>query len=66
MKKNKQKRFAPLKEIALMHPAFHVDYMRYLIRHAEKNGLDKCIRKVGRKIFINLDDFEEWIDSSKK
>lgn len=30
------------------------------LRH--QNGLDLCIRKIGRRLYIRLDLFESWIE----
>ena len=28
-----------------------------------KNGLDKCIRKIGKRLYIRIDLFDNWIES---
>jgi len=38
---------------------------RWLLLHRKKNGFSQCVRKVGRKILINLDELEKWIESKK-
>jgi len=37
--------------------------MRWLIFNASENGFNHCIRRVGRKVLIDLDAFEEWMDN---
>jgi hypothetical protein len=39
--------------------------LRWLIFNEKTNGFSCCIRRVGRKILINLDEFEKWIESKK-
>lgn len=39
--------------------------LRALIFHEYQNGFHDCIRRVGRKVLIDLDDFEVWIDKQK-
>lgn len=34
--------------------------MRDWIFHREKNGADMWIRRIGRRIFIDVDKFFEW------
>lgn len=59
-------KFAAVKELPKLHPSFSEPALRYLIFNAKKNGLDKCLRKIGRKILINVSAFESWVDSHKQ
>lgn len=52
------KRTAELYSKALTEPA-----IRWLIFNEKKNGFSSCIRRIGRKILIDLDSFENWIDT---
>jgi hypothetical protein len=36
--------------------------MRWMIWKARENGLDKHIRRIGRKVLIDENGFWEWID----
>lgn len=36
--------------------------IRYLIFNAAENGFSKCINRCGRKVLIDLDKFEEFLD----
>ncbi len=45
---------------------FSVGMIRWYIMHAHKNGLNKCIRRVGRKVLIRRDLFIEWIEKQKR
>ena len=36
--------------------------LRYLIFHADLNGFDSCIRRVGRTVLIDEIKFFEWVD----
>ncbi len=36
--------------------------LRHLIFHANKNGFDSVVRRVGRRVLIDEDAFYEWID----
>lgn len=33
-----------------------------LLFHASENGFEKCVRRVGRKIFIDVVEFYKWQD----
>ncbi|MBS0604916.1 MAG: hypothetical protein JSS60_07770 [Verrucomicrobia bacterium] len=37
--------------------------MRHLLLHRHKNGLSNSIRKIGKRLYIRLDLFEQWIES---
>lgn len=58
--------FASVKELSKLFPSFSEPSIRYLIFNAKQNGLQPCIRKIGKKILINLNDFNHWIDSHKE
>lgn len=38
--------------------------VRSWIFFANQNGFKKCIRKVGRKIYISEEQFVEWMEAS--
>ena len=46
-------------------PAFDEPALRRLIFHAETNGLSSAIVRVGRKILIDIDDFNQWLDDRR-
>jgi hypothetical protein len=61
------KRFATPNQIAGLYPgAFKKSSVRYLIVQREKNGFDCCIRRFGKKILIDLDEFEKWISEQNE
>lgn len=41
---------------------FSENSYRWLIFNADTNGFGRCIRRVGRRIYVDLDSLEEWID----
>jgi hypothetical protein len=55
--------FATVRELSKIFPSFSEPSLRYLIFNAQKNGINKCIRKIGRKIIFNVPAFETWINS---
>lgn len=40
--------------------------IRHLIFHARRNGFDRVIRRVGRKILLDQDQFFRWLDQRNK
>ena len=42
---------------------FSIGQMRHylLIRH--RNGLDKAVRKIGKRLYLRKDLFDQWIES---
>jgi hypothetical protein len=38
--------------------------LRWWIFNAETNGMSVCLRRIGRKILIDCDLFEKWIEKS--
>jgi len=66
IKKTKAKRYARVKEIPTLYPSFTASSMRWLIFNEETNNFSKCIKRVGRKVLIDLDNFEKWIDKNNE
>lgn len=59
-------RLATPKQIPELYPgAFTLSSIRWLVFNEKKNGFSKCVRRLGKKVLINLDDFEQWIDEQK-
>jgi hypothetical protein len=42
---------------------FTIGQIRYYLVFRHKNGLDKAVRKIGKRIYLREDLFEEWIES---
>ncbi len=64
MHEQQPKRLASPKKIPEIYPGvFSESSIRWLIFNEKQNGLSCCLRRIGRKILIDLDQFESWIDS---
>lgn len=37
-------------------------YLRQIISNADKNGFNKVIRRIGKRIYLKVDAFFEWVD----
>lgn len=58
------KRLSSVKNLPSRYPdaGFSVNSIRWLIFNAKDNGFHQCIRRAGRKVLIDLDEFEQWLD----
>jgi len=55
-----------VRQFSAKNPAFPEGGLRHLIFHAEKNGFDKCIRRIGRKVLIDEMEFFRWVDQQNQ
>ncbi|CZJ14446.1 Uncharacterised protein [Legionella pneumophila] len=63
----KPKRIAPVKKIPALYPdAFTESSIRWLIFNEHQNGFSRCIRRIGKKVLLDLDQFESWIDEQSQ
>ena len=42
---------------------FTVSGLRWWIFNGKENGFDRCVVRIGGKVLIDLDRFEEWADN---
>ena len=59
---NKIRKLVTIKQDATLYPAFSESAFRWLVFHAEENGFNTCISRIGRKIILDLCKFESWIE----
>jgi len=38
-----------------------LDQIRWLIHRSEQNGLSTAICRIGRRVFIDMDAFDDWL-----
>jgi hypothetical protein len=58
------KRLSSIKNIPQYYNgAFTEAGLRWLVFNEKANGFSACVRRVGRKVLIDLDAFEEWIET---
>jgi hypothetical protein len=60
---SEHKRLATVNQLVIFYPSFTQSAIRWLIFNENSNGFSACIRRIGRKILIDLDSFEKWIDA---
>ena len=46
-------------------PAFDEAAIRRLIFHAEEIGLSHAIVRIGRRVYVDVRDFEQWLDQRR-
>jgi hypothetical protein len=57
------KRLSTVKKLPeYYHGAFTESSIRWLIFNEKTNGFSRCIRRIGRKVLVDLDSFEQWIE----
>jgi len=61
-----QKRLSTVRQMPSIYPSFSQSSIRWLIFNEKTNGFSQCLRRVGRKILIDLDKFEAWIDEHQE
>jgi hypothetical protein len=61
------KRLAPVKKIPELYPgAFTESAIRWLIFNENTNGFKCCVRRIGKKVLLDLEQFELWIDEQRQ
>jgi hypothetical protein len=59
------KRYSTFRQTAERHQAFPEGSLRWLRFNGGKNGFNACVIKIGRRIFIDDDAFEQWIEAHR-
>jgi hypothetical protein len=65
MSEIKNNRFIPVSEWHNFHPWPKIGGLRHLIFHANTNGFDKCLIRVGRRLLIDEQTFFAWLDERR-
>ena len=42
---------------------FTMGQIRYFLMYRHKNGLEKAVRKIGKRLVLRTDLLDQWIDS---
>ena len=51
--------------VAEAEPTITEGSLRWLIFNAEENGLDQALVRVGRRVLIDVDAFNAWLESRR-
>lgn len=54
-------RLGTVRQVTQEHPGFTEAAVRGLIHKANRNGLAPYIHRIGRRIMVDLDGFQDWI-----
>jgi hypothetical protein len=54
--------YLDVNQMSQRYPAFTPASFRYMIFNADKTGLNKAIIRVGRKVLLKPNVFEEWLE----
>ena len=57
-------KYLTVKEASKLFP-FSESGIRWLIFNGQKNGFNSCVIRVGKKILIEAEAFEAWINKKK-
>lgn len=60
--KEETKKFVSLKQVPVIHPAFTLPGLRWIIFNEKFNGASVFIRRIGKKIVVDLSAFENWVE----
>ncbi len=59
------KNLRTVRQIAEDNPIINEATLRWWIFHAAANGFRSCVVRVGRRIYIDVDRFGEWLESHR-
>ena len=62
---NDNKRYLTVNQMSEAYPAFTQSSLRWIIFNKDTNGFSKCVIKIGSKIIIDADAFEQWVDEQR-
>ncbi len=54
-----------IKQVSQERPAFKEAALRYLIFNAETNGLNSALVRIGRRVMIDLERFDQWLEGHR-
>jgi hypothetical protein len=57
-----QEYWSPQKIVSSGKYPFSMGQVRYLLLHRHRNGLQDAVRKIGKRLVLRMDLFDEWIE----
>lgn len=55
-----------LKQTAEQYPAFTVASLRWHLHRRSTSGLSKATVKVGRRVYVDSEAFEQWLENQRE
>jgi len=59
------KRYLTIHQTAQAYPALTESALRWLRFNGDSNGFNRCVLAVGRKLLIDAEAFERWLESHR-
>jgi len=53
-------------QLAEENPAFPESSIRWWIFNADRNGFDRCIIRIGQRVYIDRKAFEDWLEAHRE
>lgn len=66
MNQQKNRRFIPVTQWPEHHPWPPVGGLRHLIFYANENGFSKVVKKCGRRVLIDEQEFFRWVEEQNR
>ena len=63
---NETDEYVTVSQLAKHFPAFSEGSIRWLIFNSHINGFNKVVRKIGRKVILNMKEFKKFIEDHAK
>jgi len=57
-----KRNLATVKEVLAANPYLTHGWLRHQLFNRHENGLDRCVFPIGRKLLIDVDLFQEWME----
>jgi hypothetical protein len=55
-----------IKQLAQQNPAFTEASLRWLVFNARQNGLDAAIVRIGRRVLIDVQKLDAWLEARRE
>ena len=59
------KRYLTIRQAAQTYPALSEGALRWLRFNGDVNGFNRCVLAVGRKLLIDAEAFERWLETHR-
>lgn len=60
------KKLRTVRQIAESSPAFTEASLRWLIYRSDVNGMDQVLVRVGRRVLLDTEKFDEWLEGKRQ
>ena len=60
------KRYLTIRQTAQAYPAMTESALRWLRFNGDVNGFNRCVLAIGRKLLIDAEAFERWLETHRE